>query len=373
MTAFARAGDDRHRLLAIDGGGVRGVIALEIIARIEAELREQTGDPDLRLGDWFDYIAGTSTGAIIAAALATGRTAADVMNLYESHAHAIFRPARGLARLRHRYDHRGLTALLKREFGADTTLGSPLLRSLLMIGLRNASTDSPWPLSSNPTAVFNTPDAPNSNLHVPLWQAVRASTAAPTYFPTEHITLGDSTFSFSDGATTPLNNPALQLLLMATLPEYRLEWPTGEENLLLVSVGTGSSSRPTAGAHTRDPMLWDHALGVPGSLMHSVGVQQDMVCRALARVRHGAPLDAEVGAVAGVPAGAGPLLTYVRYDVDLAAHGEELRSIDAVRAIPALRAVGLVASQAVAPEHFAGFADAATGTNRKAPPDERGA
>ena len=57
------------RLLAIDGGGIRGVIALDLLARIEAELRAETGRPDMVLADFFDYIAGTSTGAIIATAL----------------------------------------------------------------------------------------------------------------------------------------------------------------------------------------------------------------------------------------------------------------------------------------------------------------
>ena len=64
----------QRKLLAIDGGGIRGILALEILRKVEVELREKTRNPDLRLGDWFDFIGGTSTGAIVAAGLARGMT-----------------------------------------------------------------------------------------------------------------------------------------------------------------------------------------------------------------------------------------------------------------------------------------------------------
>jgi patatin-like phospholipase/acyl hydrolase len=61
------------KLLAPDGGGIRGVITLEVLLRLESMLAEQHGsDKDFVLADYFDYIAGTSTGAVIAAGLAKG-------------------------------------------------------------------------------------------------------------------------------------------------------------------------------------------------------------------------------------------------------------------------------------------------------------
>jgi patatin-like phospholipase/acyl hydrolase len=57
--------DAPRKLLALDGGGIRGVMTLGILKKIE----ETVGQP---LWQYFDYIAGTSTGAIIAAALARG-------------------------------------------------------------------------------------------------------------------------------------------------------------------------------------------------------------------------------------------------------------------------------------------------------------
>jgi patatin-like phospholipase/acyl hydrolase len=65
-------GPGPKRTLAIDGGGVRGVIALTFLAQIEAILRTRTKNPELRLCDYFDLIGGTSTGAIIAVGLALG-------------------------------------------------------------------------------------------------------------------------------------------------------------------------------------------------------------------------------------------------------------------------------------------------------------
>ena len=61
-----------HKLLALDGGGIRGIISVEILAKIEAELRAAASNPDLVLSDYFDYVAGTSTGAIIATLVSLG-------------------------------------------------------------------------------------------------------------------------------------------------------------------------------------------------------------------------------------------------------------------------------------------------------------
>jgi len=64
------------RLLSIDGGGIRGVLSLGILRQIEAILKAQSGGrEDFRLSHYFDYIAGTSTGGIIAAGLSMGMSA----------------------------------------------------------------------------------------------------------------------------------------------------------------------------------------------------------------------------------------------------------------------------------------------------------
>src|SRR4029077_2631497 len=94
-------------------------------------------------------------------------------------------------------------------------------------------------------AIYNNPQRLDCNLKIPLWQIVRASTAAPIYFPPE-ILQGDKndpkkTSVFVDGGVTPHNNPAFLLYRMATEPAYRLNWQPGERNLFLLSVGTGAA------------------------------------------------------------------------------------------------------------------------------------
>src|SRR5262244_506712 len=79
-----------RKLLALDGGGIRGLITIEILARIERILREQSGKPALVLADYFDYIAGTSTGAVIGTLLSLGRPVDEIRRIYLDCGHMMF-------------------------------------------------------------------------------------------------------------------------------------------------------------------------------------------------------------------------------------------------------------------------------------------
>src|SRR5262249_27346002 len=74
---------DLKKLLAIDGGGIRGVLALEVLQRIEDLLTAKSGKADFRLADYFDYIAGTSTGGIIAAGVSMGMSGREVLDFFQ--------------------------------------------------------------------------------------------------------------------------------------------------------------------------------------------------------------------------------------------------------------------------------------------------
>jgi|SRR5688572_19863797 len=367
---LARDADPKRqrRILALDGGGIRGIISVEVLRRLEALLREGTGRPNLRLCEWFDLIAGTSTGAITAALLVTGHTAEDVSRFYDDEAHALFKPATLTNRLRHRYDSAHLGRRLREVFGAETTLGSTSLRSLVLLVLRNATTDSPWFLTNNPAARFNDRRLPGCNLDLPLWQLVRASAAAPTYFQPETIQVGKETFVFSDGGLTSYNNPAFKAFLVATLEPYQLSWPTGPERLLVVSVGTGTPTLANPGLAPQSMHLLYHAQTLPRALLNSAAFQQDLLCRVFGDCLVGELLDLEVGDLIRTHGPAEPrLFTYLRYDVPLTTSGLEsigcgqfdavrLSRLDDVTGVPQLRQVGAALAEARVRAHdFAAF------------------
>ena len=78
------------RILALDGGGIRGVFTLEVLLHAQNLLREHYGNPNLVLSDHFDFFAGTSTGGIIAACLCWGMDVQEVLNLYVEFGNTMF-------------------------------------------------------------------------------------------------------------------------------------------------------------------------------------------------------------------------------------------------------------------------------------------
>ena len=203
-----------------------------------------------------------------------------------------------MQRLKNFYTADPLKQKLQVFLGADTTLASNTLRCLLLLVTKNATTDSPWPISNNPDARYNDPTRQDCNLQIPLWQLVRASTAAPVYFPPEILQWDphdkNKTFVFVDGGVTPHNNPAFLLYRMATNPAYRLNWKTGEKNLLLVSVGTGAAESMGATASSPNKNIVSTITGLSGALMYAIQVEQDINCRTIGRCTYGSRLDREM-------------------------------------------------------------------------------
>jgi hypothetical protein len=309
----------QKKLLALDGGGIRGIITLEILLAIERQLQQALGrDNTFVLADYFDYIAGTSTGAIIGSLLATGLRVERIREFYLDSGKDMFDRPSLLMRLRYQYNSEPIANRLKQELGADTTLGSDRLKTLLLMIMRNASTDSPWPISNNPRALYNNGNLPDCNLNFPLWQLVRASTAAPVFFPPEVITVGDNAFVFVDGGVTMYNNPAFILFLMATIEPYNVMWPTGEKEMLLVSVGTGTGSGANVNLDPNAMNLIYNASSIPSAFMSAALAEQDALCRVFGKCVVGDPIDRELGNLIGRR---GPtaekLFTYARYNVEL--------------------------------------------------------
>jgi patatin-like phospholipase/acyl hydrolase len=183
--------------------------------------------------------------------------------------------------------------------------------------MRNATTGSAWPVTNNPKAKYNREDHPECNLKIPLWQLVRASTAAPVYFLPEEIKVGENAFAFIDGGITPYNNPALIAFLMATLPCYQMEWPSGKGSLLLVSIGTGRIRSVLKNASLRSLNIGTSLMNVPAGLMENVSLQQDFLCRIIGDCIFGDEIDSEIGDLIrgeDVRTEEDGKFSYVRYD-----------------------------------------------------------
>lgn len=347
----------QKKILALDGGGIRGLITIEMLAVIEAELRKKSGKPNLVLSDFFDFIAGTSTGAVIATCVATGMTVDDIRKFYLDSGKQMFDPAFLLKRLQYKYEDEPLANKLKEVFGADTTLGSNRLKTVLMMVMRNATTDSPWPISNNPHAKYNATIRDDCNLSLPLWQLVRASTAAPTYFPPEVVTFGAHgpkpySFIFVDGGVTTYNNPAFLAFQMATAQSYKMGWKAGEEDLLLVSLGTGGSSLANAALAPEKLTLLYYGMNVADALMNAATAGWDMACRTVGACRFGPQIDREFDSIEGGPSGNVPcLFSYARYNPELTKEGlaaiglanirpEDVQRLDSVEFMDQLQAIG---------------------------------
>ncbi|HUB87580.1 MAG TPA: patatin-like phospholipase family protein [Verrucomicrobiae bacterium] len=317
------------RILALDGGGVRGVFTLQILAEIEKHFRAERKNPSLVLADVFDLVAGTSTGAIIASFLSWGLPVREIEKLYIEQGPEMFARGRWTQQWKAKYKPENIARFFRERFaeddGAPALLGTKKLRTLLLIVMRNGSTGGLWPVSNNPKAKYNVREfedgTPNRecNLDFPLWQLLRASTAAPTFFPPEEILLAGKPHLFMDGGITPYNNPALIAALMATLPRYRIEWPVGRESIHVISVGTGFARAKMPDKAAANVNLLDHIRYIAPALIGSVAWEQDFLCRVLGDCVHGAALDFELGALE-TPSLLPPpeqKFTYARYDQPL--------------------------------------------------------
>lgn len=294
------------RILAIDGGGTRGIVAIRFLAEIERTLQKKLGrGDDFVLSDYFDLVGGTSVGALIATLVARGWRVSDIEALFTAFAHDIFRSRtrrfaswieartgwrlRWLAKARDwgriavnldTFSERKLVERIRAIVG-DEPLASDKLRTGLVILCKRADTNSVWTFVNNPHAkYFDDRETTHEdgrktktigNGHYVLADVLQASTAAPTIFKPVDIEIHDArdgtivpigrndpkhgatgAGSFIDGGVSPHNSPALQMFLMAALSKYNLggpdtPWRVRPNALLLVSVGTGAFETPVEG------------------------------------------------------------------------------------------------------------------------------
>ena len=206
-------------ILTIDGGGIRGYFAAFLLQRIQKEL-------GIDFSQYFDLVSGTSTGSIIAAALATKYPIEEVTKLYVERGRAIFDAKRFnfSGTLRAKYDNAVLKAEIMRAFGEKTL-------SETKTGLLIPSVD----LVSGKVHVFksNYLDEFVRDKDAAISDAVLASCSAPFYFQPHQA----NSFLFADGGIWA-NDPTLVAYVEAV---GKLNRPP--ENVRIFSIGTGTGNR----------------------------------------------------------------------------------------------------------------------------------
>jgi patatin-like phospholipase/acyl hydrolase len=261
-----------RRVLSIDGGGVRGVIP----ALALAELERVTGRP---ARDHFDFVAGTSTGALIAGAVAAGMPAERIVRLYLDKAPTLFQRIPVLSTLRRilvgeLYDVRRLRALigdaLAGEGAGEWTLND--VPGDILVTAKGLVDGHQW---------YFVKDRPETNTArtgtLPLVDCLTASAAAPTYFEPWTIRGLESAGPMVDGGTGVAGNPVYQAAVEAFLYAKGYE----PASTVIVSMGTGQFfDRP------RPTWLYTWLSWILAELLRSPGEQQtELVDRHFAAAR----------------------------------------------------------------------------------------
>jgi patatin-like phospholipase/acyl hydrolase len=222
-------------VLAIDGGGIRGMIPAAFLNQLE----QQTGHA---VSELFDYIAGTSTGGILALGLGLKRpdqptpyTAAQLMSLYVAQGRNIFSRsfAHAVGALGNlngpKYPEDGVDDVLQKYFAGMRLRDARtnVLVTAYAIELRCPFFFRSWQAQAQATAITH---------DFPAWQVARATSAAPTFFPPQRAQAADGrSYALIDGGMFA-NNPAL-----CAWVEAHDRHPGAE--ILVVSLGTGNENR----------------------------------------------------------------------------------------------------------------------------------
>ena len=192
------------RILSIDGGGIKGVFPASFLAALQADLPHP-------VADYFDLIAGTSTGGIIAIGLGLGLSAQELLEFYKSEGPAIFPPSAAAGWIRHwfvsKYQPEPLRDALNKAIGAKV-LGDSKHR--LIIPTLNAATGEIYIYKTRHHTKLKT------DWRVPAVEVALATSAAPTYFPVHRSTIN---VPFIDGGIWANNPTGLAVVEAVTLLE----------------------------------------------------------------------------------------------------------------------------------------------------------
>jgi Patatin-like phospholipase len=195
-----------RRILSIDGGGIRGIIPACTLVALETQL----GKP---VRECFDFVAGTSTGALIAAAVAAGVPATRILNIYTNRAKEIFSPPKPISNAKrllvgYMYDSANIQRVLASELGSASqwTLNDSPVRILLTA---KGIDTHPWYF------VQDSPQNARTTGTLALVDCAVASASAPTYFKPWKIQIAGGPVVMVDGGVGVTGNPVYQACVEA--------------------------------------------------------------------------------------------------------------------------------------------------------------
>ena len=237
----------KFRILALDGGGIRGVVTARILEEVQKLIGKQP------LNEYFDLIAGTSTGAIVAAGLAIGKTPEELKTIYQQRGREIFNASwlRKKVALSYgaKYSNQGLIKVLREEL-VHNELGKEItLRQLSEISgeERAELLILAYDTFYRNTTFFTSKAESNRWFNdMKLWEICTSSASAPTFFPPyefkwvdpNHPENGEWKFPHVDGGVGA-NCPA-----MAALSHVIGQKKAPLENISILSIGTGRTTKP---------------------------------------------------------------------------------------------------------------------------------
>lgn len=265
------------RILSLDGGGIRGIMTAVWLA----ELRRLLGRP---LYNFFDLIAGTSTGAILAAAIALDLDLDVIIAFYENRGRDIF-PFTRLGKRK-----RGIASAVRAALDMLTDPkydGKRLAEHLLAVfsegGIPYKLRDVKCRLLVTAYDVFaRAPYMMRSHLEsdhdIPVWEAIKSSCSAPVYFPAHDLAYGDIKRPLVDGGMVA-NNPAACALAEAVHLRRKDSYLDFEGQIILASFGTGSSTRPIQRAQAATWGALEWAFPIIDVLMDGTADATHFICQ----------------------------------------------------------------------------------------------
>ncbi|MEB3343607.1 patatin-like phospholipase family protein [Okeania sp.] len=224
------------KILSLDGGGVRGVMAARILQQIEQQIQGSKGQS---LQEYFDLVAGTSTGSLIAAGIVSGMNVNQIIDLYKKETQEIFpyqsrwSPKRlplirkyGLSAPK--FSNQGLINVIK-KFTVKNQVPikiKDVVKPNILIVAYNMYQDDPSFFVNQDSLWYS---------DIPLWEICVSSASAPTYFPPYELKIQDKSYPYIDGGVAA-NNPTLAAVGYAIKLGHKLE------EISVISIGTGETT-----------------------------------------------------------------------------------------------------------------------------------